>query len=175
MPKYETVGAKVFTLLLAVLVTLYILPAGTAPPKVQAKVIGLPPASVAFAVKASVEPTATLEPLAAGFCEEQTGGVFFVTVQVRLTVLVPFVEEATSVLAPTLRSDERTPTEVLVPPTVLPLSVQVVRQFEALGTTLKLVSVEATEDTVMVAVLGVLELTVQSFCTVKFHEQLVVS
>jgi hypothetical protein len=130
---------------------------------------------VALAVKLSEAESATVAPVAAGLCDEHTGGVFFFTVQVRLTVLVPLVSVATNVLFPLFKSDDSKPSDVLVLLMGLPLRLQLVAQAEELGTTVKFETVEATEETVTVAVLGVLDVTEQSFCTLTLHEQVVLS
>lgn len=106
---------------------------------------------------------ATLAPAAGGFCEAQVGGVFLYTFQVRVVVLVPFVIVASKVLAPAVKADDRTLTELPATPKSLPFNFQVVEQVASLGIALKSVETVPTFDTLTVVVLGLLEVTEQSF------------
>lgn len=66
----------------------------------QVKVSGSEFASTAFAVRFSVAPTATTDPVEDGDCPEQMGGEFFTIFQVFESELVPLLTETWRVLFP---------------------------------------------------------------------------
>lgn len=101
--------------------------------------------------------------------------MFFATVHVRVTVLVPLVRLATRVFEPVFKADESTARELLVVPVAVPFNFQVVEQLASLGTTENVVLVEPTSDTLYVEVLGVADVTEQSFCTVNVQAHVVLS
>ena len=118
---------------------------------------------------------ATTAPVAAGDCAAHTGGVFFDTVQVRLTVLVPLLSVATTVFEPELNCDERIFTTAVVSGKALPFTCHETAQAAALGTTANALAVLVAAGTRVVLVDGDVDVKLQSFCTVKAHEQVVVS
>jgi hypothetical protein len=81
--------------------------ADEAPFNVQANVNGKLAADEPLAVKFKLPVSPTDDPVAAGVCDEQVGGVFFTTVQVCVAVLDPLLTVATSVLLPVLRAEDK--------------------------------------------------------------------
>ena len=112
----------------------------------------------------------TVAPVALGDCEAQTGGVFFTMVQVRVAELVPLFNVATSVLLPDVNCEEVTLTNAAELPKDVPFNDQETAQLASFTTTAKAVAVEPAEATRTVAVDGDADVTLQLFCTVKFHE-----
>jgi hypothetical protein len=87
-------------------------------------------------------------PFASGAWFEQTGGVFFATVQLFVTVLPPLAIVATRVLLPAASWLEGSDSELLVPPMATPLIAQVVVQATLLGVTVNEVVAKALAGTV---------------------------
>ena len=85
------------------------------------------------------------------------------------------VRLATRVFEPVFKADESTARELLVVPVAVPFNFQVVEQLASLGTTENVVLVEPTSDTLYVEVLGVADVTEQSFCTVNVQAHVVLS
>lgn len=118
----------------------------------------------------------TTEPVAAGVCEEQVGGVFLTTVHVCEADVVPLLTVATSVLLPVFRSDEAMVFVLDLPPDIgLPFNVQVVEQLASLGVTVNTVFVPADAATRYGVVEGEDAVIAQDDSTATFHEHTVLS
>lgn len=137
----------------------------------QANVIESASVSVAIAVKFIEAGMATTAPVAAGVWVAHTGGVFLVTVQVRVEVLVPLSSLASTELAPALNCDESRLTMAFDSVKALPLIFHETAQDESLGVTANAFEVAPAAAILVVAVDGEVEVKEQSFCTLRFHEQ----
>ncbi len=93
-------------------------------------------ASVIFATKSKLVPTAIELPVAEGVCVQE-GGEFFTTVQVRKVVPDELVTSARRIFDPALSSLEETFLEVPVPVSSAPFSDQLTRQAVTLAVTEK--------------------------------------
>lgn len=106
LPTKETSGTNEVWLLAPLLNVVKTPAEGARPLTVHANVKLSVSASAPLAVKFEDPPTATVFPVAFGVCEEHCGGVFLVTVQLLVVVLVPLDSVAVSVFAPVLKADE---------------------------------------------------------------------
>lgn len=129
----------------------------------HANVIESLSASVAFALRVIEAGMATTAPVALGVWLEHTGGVFFVTVQLRVAVLVPLSNFASNVLAPELNCEDRTLIRAEVLARAEPFNFHETAQVALLGVTANGVDVAAAAATRAVAVEGEVEVKAQSF------------
>lgn len=115
-----------------------------APFNFQANVSGKPEADAPFAVRL-IEPVIPMtEPVAAGDCESQVGGVLRITVQVRVAVVAPLLAVTVKLLFPGFNADDRTSIELAELFKEAPLSSQETAQLASLGVTPKVVEVLPT-------------------------------
>lgn len=137
------------------------------PSTVQLKVRASEFESVAFAVRLSEAPTATVLPVAAGVCEHE-GGEFLRMVHDCVVVEPPFVAVAESTLE-ALRLEDVIVCDVVVPASVTPLSAHAIEHPPPPVETTKFVVAVLVAGTRTVAADGMAPVITHVELTVTFH------